>query len=418
MPPSRGLRKTATAAAPATISTGEVRDALGLLQSATRDALAEVRGLPGVRPVDLVSSLGIDLKLAWKISHVAQTGDPFSIVRHLPGAVGWNIWLAAARGKGASRAACDRALVAFERAIRLGEAWAGERRSFAALSVSVLKGSDRRFEVEHRRQLYEGGRSVWGVRAEVALRCDVLAPCGRGRMIDCATVRGFINLERLRPDATWRLEPPMVIDDSGSKRRVPRMERLDDTRGDEPPPWLLPEFCSVPRPGLRTIFRRKSERVLELEEGAVGLEGRVNILQGAILRSVHPAKVGKRDHGIFQLLKLRTPVEEVVFDLLVHEKLLGPDARPEPIVYSDLNGSPDVNVPYGPRDRIPCVTDVDDLGAGLRRSRLESFDRYGAALERVFSRCAWKPAEFRLFRLRLPYPPVPSTIGLELPFRQ
>jgi len=416
MSSARDASKSPPAASAHGVSTGEVRDALGRLQSAARDVLAEVSGLAGSRPVDLVASLGIDLKLAWKVSHIAQSGDPFGIVRHLPGAVGWKIWLEAARAKGAGRAALERAIAQFESVQRIGEAWAGHRRNFAALSASVLESGDRRFEVEHRRQLFEGGAYVWGVRADVALRLDVLAPSGRGRTVDCATARGFLNLERLRPDATWRFEPPAVIDDAGTRRRVPRMDRLDDRDADAAPPFLLKDFCSSPLPGLRAVSPRTGERFLELEEGAVGLESRATLMQGAILRGVQPTRVGKRDHGFFQLAKLRTPVAELVFDLLVHDDLLGADPHPEAVVYSDLNGSPDVRVPYGPRDRIPCVAEVEPLGSGTRKLRLAELANYGDLVRTLFDRCGWEPDRFQAFRLRLAYPPIPSTIALELPF--
>lgn len=398
------------------VSTGEVRDTLGRLQSAARDVLAEVPGLAGSRPVDVVAALGIDLKLAWKVSHIAQSGDPFGIVRHLPGAVGWKIWLEAAKAKGAGRGALEKALARFERVQRIGEAWAGHRRNFAALAASVLESGDHRFQIEHRRQLFEGGAYVWGVRAEIALRLDVLAPCGRGRTVDCATARGFINLERLRPDATWRLEPPAVIDDAGACRRVPRLDRLDDDNSDPAPPFVMREFCSTPLPGLRAVSTRKDERYLELEEGPVGLESRTTLMQGAILRGVQPTKVGKRDHGLFQLVKLRTPVTEIIFDLLVHDDLLGADPHPDGVVYSDLHGTSDRRVPYGPRDRIPCVAKVEPLGSGMRKLRLDELPGYGDLVRTVFDRCGWDADRFQAFRLRLAYPPIPSAIVLELPF--
>ena len=52
--------------------------------------------VPGSRPIDISRGLGIDMKLAWKASHLANAAAPFDAVRHLPGAAGVRILLNAA----------------------------------------------------------------------------------------------------------------------------------------------------------------------------------------------------------------------------------------------------------------------------------------------------------------------------------
>jgi hypothetical protein len=147
------------------VTTLRVREALLVLQTTVREAMAGAKQLEGGRPVDLVAAFGLDLKLAWKISRIAQSSDPFAAVRHLPGIAGWKIAMLAMERAGSPAARIAAADAAFEEAIRLGTQWAGDRKAFDMMAAGLAAGSDLRIDVEHRRQLYLGGSYVWGVRA-------------------------------------------------------------------------------------------------------------------------------------------------------------------------------------------------------------------------------------------------------------
>jgi hypothetical protein len=403
------------------VSTTSVRDALAALQSAMREALAGVPRLSGTRPVDLVASLGLDLKLAWKLARIAQTSDPFASVRHLPGTAGWRIALEAIRRSGAQQAACDRLAAAFEETVRLGAAWGGDRRAFEMMAAGLAAGSDMRIDVEHRRQLYLGGSYVWGVRARLSLRLDVLGPSAKGKRLDCATVRGVVDLERLRADAPWQLEAPLVLDDKVTKPSTCTAEPIElgtdagaSRRGHAKGPFLMQEFCSDPLPECRFITTAGGVPAVELAEGAMGSEGRMTLFHGTILRNVQPAQTSSRHHGIFQLSKQRTPVERAVFDLCVHESLLQQSPQPEAILYSDLFHPAGVRL-HAATDRIPAGLEVLSLGSGARRLKLAHYERHSELALSVFERTGWNPAQFHVFRVEAPYPPVPSTLALEMP---
>jgi hypothetical protein len=404
------------------VSTTSVRESLAALQSAMREALAGVPRLSGTRPVDLVAALGLDLKLAWKLARIAQTSDPFASVRHLPGAAGWRIALDAIRRAGAVPATCDRLAAAFDEATRIGAAWGGDRRAFEMMAAGIAAGSDMRIDVEHRRQLYLGGSYVWGVRARLQLRLDVLGPSAKGRRLDCATVRGVVDLERLRLDAPWQFEAPLVLDDKVMKPSSCTAEPIEhDAQAERGArrttphgPFLMREFSSDPLPEMRVVGAPGQAPAIELAEGAVGSEGRITLFQGTILRNVQPAQTSRRHHGIFQMSKQRTPVERTVFDLVVHESLLRDSPTPEAILYSDLLHPSGVRL-HASTDRIPAGLEVLALGSGARRLKLSHFDRYAELALSVFERTGWNPSQFHVFRVEAPYPPVPSTLVLEMP---
>jgi len=395
------------------VTTLRVREALLVLQTTVREAMAGAKQLEGGRPVDLVAAFGLDLKLAWKISRIAQSSDPFAAVRHLPGIAGWKIAMLAMERAGSPAARIAAADAAFEEAVRLGTQWAGDRKAFDMMAAGLAAGSDLRIDVEHRRQLYLGGSYVWGVRARLALRFDVLGPANKKGLLDCATVRGFIDLERLRANAAWQFESPVVYDDRATKILDHRIEPIEPT-SDELPKGLplLRSISSVPVPAFRPTTAPKGVAAFEIPETGVGVEGRFTIFQGSILRSVQPMRRSKQHSGIFQLFKQRTPVERAVFDLLVHESLLQDGHLPEAILYSDLHRTPDS--PHQLKDRLPAGLGVESLGVASRRLKLEGFDDYAKLSAKVFEATQWKPAEFRAFRVAAPYPPVPSTLVLEM----
>jgi hypothetical protein len=396
------------------ITTIRVRDALVELQTAVREAMAGAKHLGGGRPVDLVAAFGLDLKLAWKLSRIAQSGDPFAAVRHLPGAAGWRIAMDAMRAAGSPAASIAAADEAFDGAIRLGTAWAGDRKAFDMMAAGLAAGSDLRIDVEHRRQLYLGGSYVWGVRARLALRFDVMGPAAKKGLLDCATVRGFIDLERLRADAPWQFEAPVVFDDRATKVVAHRSEPIEPPDASTPAGLpLMGSLSTQPIPTLRPAGSPRGTLAFEIPETGVGIEGRFTIFQGSILRAVQPMQRSKRHHGIFQLFRQRTPVERAVFDLLVHESLLEDGRLPEAILYSDLHRTPDSPV-HQLKDRLPAGLGVESLGAASRRPKLEGFDEYQRMHAQVFEATGWKPAEFRAFRVAAPYPPVPSTLVLEM----
>jgi hypothetical protein len=396
-------------------SIGEVRDAIADLQRSVREALAGVERLEGNRPVDVVAALGIDLKLAWKVTNIAQSGDPFSCVRHLPGAGGWAIFTDALARGDAAAGRIAAASAAFERVQRLGESWAGSRRGFLALAAGAVRGADKRLDALHRKQLHEGGALVWGVHARAAIRIDAVAPAGHDR-IDCATIRATLDIERLRADAPWWIDAPLVINDDGVVRDLPHLDPIDGDGVRRDPPYLLADLCSQPPPRLVSVPAGPRGRRLELAEGEIGPPGRCSVVHGAVLRSVQSTLADAADHGLFQRFRLRSPAAVQIFDLFVHEAILETTEAPEAILYADLGSAGDPGVRYGARDRIPCAIEVERLGRGLRRARLPEWERQIDAAKSIFARTGWVPGQFQLFRVRLAYPPVPSTLSLELPF--
>ncbi|MBM4114271.1 MAG: hypothetical protein FJ252_00140 [Phycisphaerae bacterium] len=395
---------------PASVGASDVRVALLDLKASTQDVLAAVPGLTGFRPVDIEGALGIDLKLAWKLSHLAHAGDPFDAVRHLPGELAAKIAAQAAAKKGVPAAKTEAMMAALFRVQSLGIAWSGGKRAFGLLSANMATNADGRFAVDRRKELFSGGMHVWGMRAANAFRVDVLHPAARGKMIDCLTLRGFADLERLRFDAAWRFDAPVVVDDRGRASRRARLERPAGTASSSAP-FIIDELCSG---ASKTLKRVAEDGCLHLMPGEVGRASAGTLVQGAVMRHVQPQGLSRDHSGLFQVFRARTPCVMQEFVVGVHRSLVPEGVQPDAVVYGDLYGAPERRMPYHLGDRLHCGATVQVLAA-RSRWRIEGVVGVEGWIDRQLDALGWDRDDMLWFRAAVAYPPIPSTLVVQLP---
>ena len=66
---------------------------------------------------------------------------------------------------------------------------------------------------------------------------------------------------------------------------------------------------------------------------------------------------------------------------------------------------------------MPCTLTLSPHHNHDFTARLDGFDQHVDLLMLGFTRMGWDPADFVLFRTDAPYPPIPSTLVLELPLK-
>lgn len=136
-----------------------------------RQAVGEIaRALPGARirrPNDLANVLGIDPKLAWRVSRVIQCTDPFGAALHVPGRAGMRILIDAAARHGAPPDVLNAAEQAYDQFSELVHVHGGDRRTFDMLISGYVKQDRRRGELHHRKLMFQGMSYVWGVQVRV-----------------------------------------------------------------------------------------------------------------------------------------------------------------------------------------------------------------------------------------------------------
>jgi hypothetical protein len=378
-----------------------------------RDAIAAViAAIPGFayrRPNDLAADLGLDAKLAWRLGRCVDVADPFASAQFIPGPTGMRTFLRVAQRRGVPKSALDVAREAFDDFRELVRTHGGTRKSFDTLTAGLAASGQVRTDLEHRRLAFEGNTYVWGVWARTIFRANIIAPSADPNMWDLATVRGFIDFRRMRPNVAWRIVRPSSVDSSHSIHTEAVRAALDPRAAEGVP--LLTDFCSQPVPQFRSVVGLNGGQESEFVAGPVGNTGRLTCVTGEVLRGLEPRYRAPLYGDFCAVFPVRTPAEVLVFDLLIHRTLFENDDPLRVELYSDLfGGGPGVR--YEATDRLPLHDSLACLGYGPEAAHTSDIPRYPDMLRYALDRVDWNGHDFRLYRLRMQYPAIPTTVML------
>lgn len=385
------------------------QQALLRLRGVFEDLLCSL-GLAPPKPQSLARGLGIDKNLAWKITKVIQLGDPYSAFLHLPGSSGIDIFIRAAEKHGTDPKLIATARAAIQELNRVIELHTGDRATLEMMLGGLAREGRRDILISHRKQLYKGTSSVWGIQAKAQLMADFIAPSeSDSDLFDLAWVAGFVELKRLRSGVPWLIGRHRCVDDTATSLLPTGTRRALDPAyvGAECAP-LLPEFCSQPLPELRRFNGADGFIYDELVEGPVGNTAAVTCITAELIPKMSSMRRSENNTFGEIMLAMRTPVETLVFDLFVHESYLS-FLSPTLHIYSQLEGGPEFPVPGRHRIALPCEESIQDLG---RPPVVQTavIPNYVEIVNTVFQRTGWDPAAFRAFRAIISYPPAPSSI--------
>ena len=364
------------------------------------------------RPQQVARALGLHRNLTWKISKIVTGTNVFAAVPHVPGRSGMDILMAALRKAGAPEASVARigaAMAGFDRLVR---DHSGDRATLDLVAGGfVPDAAQRETLTQSRRSAFRGNSATWSVQARVLMSINILAPSADdSERVDLVQVNGMIDFRRLRPDVSWPLFRRQSWDSSGTTH--PPDGAPIEANGDPAGVPLLRDFCSPDLPAIHVI-RGEDETEFELPAGPVGRLGELTVVYGVVLPAIGPA-CSTVDESVCELgCTMRTPVELVHNDLLVHESLRwAMDPRAD--VYSLLEG----RSVYGPVRRACSLlegdSEVHQLGQGIATLATPHIPRYTELLGHVFGCLGWDEAEFRGFRHMINYPPIPAVAMLSM----
>ncbi len=423
--PTRRLRSSATpakqagSAAPETPSAVSFEEDVATRIPAIQDLLVRVletqcgEGPTGISAI--CDRLGVHRKLAWQVRNVAYSPAPLRAVSFMPSRAGIDTLVHALERKGADRSVTSALREASDSFSRMSAAHANDRTSLELLAQSQLARSEGHAEIKWREKAFLGNSFIWGAQAKLQLAVSILhRSADREDWIDVAQIRGLIGLKRVRPNVHWVMSQSVVLKE---RRRIESSDRrpLDEEAarkmGGVP---ILPAFCTKPLPKLRRRLGNDGLLNDELLPAPVGFSGQQTVFTCEVLRELAPAYATEQSQRAHFGAASRTPSEGLLFDHFVHKDLF-PGVKRRLCVFSELN-SP---VTMAEEDLLPVGESLDHLGRGTGVARTAEVPGYLELLRWVFDRLGWDGDDFQLYRARLAYPPIPTSVMIrhDLPAR-
>jgi hypothetical protein len=396
----------------------DLRSALQGYRAAIIELMASVGADPG-RPQEVARRFNLNKNLTWKISKIAAASDLYAAVPHLPGSAGLAIFLRALKRAGAAPELLQATRNAVAELDRVVKVHTGDRATLEIMVNGLLPAAAKRERDEQNRKLaFKGASAAWGVRAKVQLMINILAPNpGDPDMADLVQVGGLVELRRLRRDARWLLFRRERWSDDDPHPARDQAESLDgDFPADKGVP-LLGAFCSKPIPEIEVISGEGEEQY-ELPPGPVGNTAACTCRYGQVSRRVGPTYTRHPGEAAELGCNLMTPVEHVLFDLLVHRDLDWA-MNPRLVMYGRLDGGGMQPASRRPRNVLPVTEPVHDLGWGVDGLATPLLRDHVKLARYVLDRLPWRGEDLWAYRFTMSYPPIPTAVMFlaDLPVR-
>jgi hypothetical protein len=384
-----------------------VREAVSLAQSASTALLEALPSYPRTSQ-ELAKQLDVDKNLAWKVLRLVQERDGLAAGRFVLGTQALGILMRAAAAQGVPSGVIDRlreAGAAFERVVRTH---AGDRQSMDMMLSGAGDTPDESTEMGLRRAAFRSMSYFAGVQARTQLQAFVIGPSASEGRVDGVSLRALVDLRRVRAGAPVVVGRSVCTDDGGVVLPPGGLETLDDgVRPGEMP--LISGFCSKPLPRFRRVMGERGFLEDVLDEGPVGNTAAITVTSGEVLRSLAPRSQAPGHERAELVTRVRTPVETLVADLLVHKDLYGP-LEVGVDVYCDLAGEAMRRVAERQKYRRAVTERVERLGRGVDAAHTPDVPRYTALLRHVLGRLGWEAGSFDAYRLRMEFPFVPGSV--------
>lgn len=373
---------------------------------------------PPVRRVaDLQAALGIDHHLSWSIFTAAHVADPLSIVTVLPGERAIGKFLDRAEQRGVSSTVIGGARTAFQAFQSLVCTHAGNREVFEAMVTGLMpEESERASEVDlkQKQAAFRANSLLWGRQQRQCIACHILYPSATPELLDSVEIRGTVGWHQTRVGPSVRLRTwTERVALPGEPAAPSQVEPLVPCPSIEGSAGILREFSSQPLPTFNTLIDEAKNTYLDCASPKLGITGEFTYYTGFVRRGL-TAMPGTRPRSEFGYVYLcRDPVELYVCDMLVHQSCWG-ESLPSVGVYATPAGGNMTMMEFLDADRLPIHEKAVYLGLGLETARSPELPRHAELLTFAADKMGWNPREFRVFRLRVEYPPLGARIPMIL----
>lgn len=389
----------------------ESRLALQGIRGALIDLFDSVGADPR-EPQEVARRFELNRNLTWKLSRVVGAADPLSALQHLPGQAGVELAVDAFERAGAPHHAADSVRSAMRSFLDVVKEHAGDREQLELTLESMGMLAPDTASLNGREMAFRGNSSVWGVQARTRLTMMMVAPGSADSTHDYVMLTGLVGLRRLRPSVRWRLARAQTHDDKGAALRNDRgMEEIEPKApGDTP--LIVRSFCSPSMPQLECRPTADGVEIC-LPAGQVGNRGAFDCYLGYIYRGID-SKPGPNNLWGSAAAPITLPVEELVFDLLVHKDVRMP-ALPEVKMYGFPHGGPDGPGAQTPDNELPLQERLLELAGRPPAQATPAVPGLSKMASAMYARMGWAPEDFRGLRLVLRHPPMSSRVVMRWP---
>lgn len=376
------------------------------LRRALSNVIASV-GANADEPQELSRRFGLDKTLTWRIARVIREEDAWEAVQHIPRRPSIQIFANALIKHGAAPRTIEElwhAVDAFEQFV---EVHSGDRETLEMMASSASRKSAFKRLEAFRKSGYQANCAIWGVSARVQFAAKFISPGHSSNLLTLATICGLVGFRRLRANTPWA----MASIQSWKGRSDEDPDYLTSVRPliSEPPAQselLLPEFCSQPLPSFSVVENPRGVFRHMLDEGPVGNTASATVCLGwvsarsAPTHESYPGETG--DHVVI----VSTPAEELFHDVFIHNDLAWAfDLSAH--LYGQMPGGPQYPTSGSDAPKLPVPTDIVDLGSPPQIVT-QDIPRYDEMIALGAERLGHRLDEFRAFRFRLRYPPIPT----------
>jgi hypothetical protein len=390
----------------------QAQEVLGQLRMAMA-ALIQAIPAPGKlrRATDLQNVLGIHSKLAWQVFRVATASNVLEEGRAVPGATAMARFLEAAARRGVPESNIEDVQRAFERFEETVTLTAGNRSAFDSMLTGLTEDGSDPLDLTHKRAAFKAFSHFLGAQAKATMACTVFHPSQHDpESLDMILLKGLIGLSKQRRDSSILLSNIWTAHDDGSPTKYRGLEPLDPV-GVHQGVSLFREFCTEPLPPIRTVKQPDGSIKVLLDGDLIDSQSAVTIILGFVMRGAIPRYKGAISKTSGAACAIRTPSEALIEHVLVHEDLFE-RTTPRVDVYYDL-GDGMVAKELRPHDRSSLRESVVYLGRGPSVLDTPEMPRHKEMVMAALGKVGWDAEKFDVYRCRVEFPVVPSTVGIE-----
>jgi hypothetical protein len=363
-------------------------------------------------PHDMYQVLQLDKKLGWRMYKIIHEDDLFFAAQFVPGRHSFGRFIKSCKARGVGDCYLKDAMKAVEDFYEITEIHSGDRQSMdMMLMASSRDGRDQAFNTL-RKQAYYAQSHLLGLQAETQLDAWFFGPSASQGMLDVAEVKGLFDIRRNRPGVKWVIDTPCFY--TGTQHDEQFFTETIDSGPScnlmEKVPFLE-KYCSDPLPSLKTVISQGCGPVYELEDGPVGNTSLIDTVTGTVSRGIFPIMPDENEDHHEVMVRIYTPVQNLVLDLFFHETMAETMAgNPSARMLFDYYSRGGALAYRSDRDSIPMDIKPLMIGSGTGCAYTPLVPRYSEMLVDVFSCLRWDPDEFLVYRVKVEFPVVPSSL--------